>query len=209
MISIDIETMPNAEMISKLPPVEADSRLKDPDKIAADIAKKADEQVNKMALSPWYGMVASVSVYDGVDCQCRVFNWPCTEEHLISFVLDAINGHQYTTWNGMGFDLPFLYTRAMVLGINAHSPLSNHTKKYSRGPHIDLMQEFCGWGREKYMGLNDAARLLLGEEKNDFDVTKIREMVYSEVSPVELIMYNNQDAILTHRLYEKAKMYLF
>ena len=61
ILAIDIETMPNPDMISKLPEVVADSRLKDEEKIKADIEKKKAEQIEKMALSPLYGKIACIA----------------------------------------------------------------------------------------------------------------------------------------------------
>ena len=63
IIAIDIETYPNPEMISRLPEVEADSRLKDEAKIKADIEKKKEEQIKKMALNPLYGKIACIGYY--------------------------------------------------------------------------------------------------------------------------------------------------
>jgi hypothetical protein len=50
---LDIETVADLRMLRHLRPVVANKTLKDPEKIAADLAKKTADQTASMALDPW------------------------------------------------------------------------------------------------------------------------------------------------------------
>lgn len=208
MIALDLETIPNPNMVSLLPEPTPDARLKDPAKIAASFQKAKAEQVSKMALSPFYGTIWSAALV-GDDGTILLKDATGGEAALISEVLSIIKGHNICTYNGISFDLPFLYKRAMQLGVTeVNTPLTAWTKRYQHEPHCDLMQILTDWGKEKYMSLNDAAKLILGKKKVDFDPTKITEAI--EAGEQEKILeYNEQDALLTYEIYQKVKMYLF
>jgi DNA polymerase elongation subunit (family B) len=206
MIAIDIETCRIESMIERLPePNVAVGNIKDPDKIAAKVAEAKAEQVAKMALSPMTGKVCSVAWYGE-----ESFGAICDENELVvlmeAFGLLARNNSKspvICTWNGLSFDLPFLYKRAMLRGFDLGTvpPLSYFSKRYSVSPHADLMQIWCGWfGYEK---LENVAMALIGAGKTEIDVTMFHETIKTPEGRSLVAAYNLGDARLTYQIYER------
>lgn len=218
MRSIDIETIPNKNLICCLPEPEPAGNLKDPEKIAADIAKKRQSAIDKMALSPLTGRICSVASWSDVDQPfCMTINSisDASEIELIKIVLNVLvlksdDYPQVCTWNGYRFDLPFIAKRAMIL--NVELPIGfpgfrYFLKKYSIVPHADLAMEMCNWGSD-YISLNTASRCVLGDSKIEIDVTKFHDMIEAG-DWGKINSYNLKDAELTFKLWIKMKKYIF
>ena len=200
---IDIETYANLEMLDKLPPVKAKSNLKDPAKIEADIKAKKAEQINKMALNPLYGKIACIGYAskDGVEVVVR-----SEKEMLTDFFNRLSKISKLITYNGNSFDLPFIWKRALILGVfnPCKDPvLSHYTKRYNTVTHVDLMQLWAGWNTQNFAKLDDLANALFGEKKVAFDFREIPELLKSDAGIAKLEEYCLQDCKLTYKLYEK------
>lgn len=198
ILAIDIETMPNPDMISKLPEVVADSRLKDEEKIKADIEKKKAEQIEKMALSPLYGKIACIGYYGENYKEVDIDD----EVKMIKNFFERIENDRIVTWNGKGFDFDFIIKRGVVLGVCPLSLLEVYTNKYKSEYHIDLMEKWCGYG--KFAKLNEVASILLdGECKDDLDVKQIPELMKTTTGKEMIRRYCLQDCKLTYELARK------
>jgi len=139
-VAFDIETVASPEAIERLPEVEPSKTLKDPEKILKDIEKKKAAQIEKMALSPLYGRVLSVDLYDGKDHNTMIAKEPKDEEDMLkNFWEDMAGDHYMISFNGKQFDLPFLQYISMKYGIE--NPMGHkglEFKRYSHGWHYDL-----------------------------------------------------------------------
>lgn len=213
LYSLDIETIPNPKMVALLPEIKADSRLKDPEKIKADIEKKKAEQVQKMALDPLYGQICSYAVCppEGEPVGMTIDDTVREYELLESLLRYLDKSNNLVTWNGLGFDIPFIYKRAMLLDFDLNKmsvPVMGWwMKRYSTIPHCDLMQVWCNWyGR---VSLNEVSTAILGEKKEEIDVAKFPEMIKTEEGREEILKYNKKDAVLPMNLHKKMTRYLF
>jgi DNA polymerase elongation subunit (family B) len=216
IFALDNETIPNKDMIPLLPEPDVKlGNLKDADKIKAKVAQAKVSQVDRMALDPMTGRVccyAMVGEYDHADVMTTVGD--VEEMRLIMDILTAISVRdaEISTWNGNGFDLPFIYKRAMILGIDLraiHAPsLSYWTKRYRSEPHCDLMQVWANWS-QSYTKLDTVARMVLGSQKNDIDVTKIADKLGSEEGRKEVMDYCIQDTQLTYDLFCRFDGFLY
>ena len=83
--AIDIETYENVDLIPLLPAVEPDSRLKDEAKIQADIEKKRQEQISKMALNPLWGKIACIGYYNDDFQFCDVDDEKTMLKHFFDY----------------------------------------------------------------------------------------------------------------------------
>jgi len=215
-LGFDIETIPNVDLVDALPTPEVNfGNTKDPDKRAVIIEDAKKDQIDKMALNPFWGRVCSYSFF-GENVQV----WKTMDEisdaseiGLITDIFTRLSGvnniaTSLITWNGFNFDLPFVFKRAMLLKmVPMCNGLSYWCKKYTHYPHCDMKQEIASWGND-YTSLDTASRLILGERKIGLDVTKFIQMIKDGQSS-EIGIYNLKDAELTYKIFKAASPYFF
>jgi hypothetical protein len=220
IIALDIETIPNTAMIDKLPEPEVLlGNLVDPAKIRAKQEAAKANQVEKMALDPLYGRVLCVAIVNedgGSICPILPEANDDTERTLLQWLFsEHLNNPEtrFVTWNGNGFDMPFIYRRAMALGVSPKHfgapPLSTWTKKYGNDRHIDMMQAWGGSGGKDYTKLDTVAKAMLGEAKAEIDVTMFIEQMKTAEGRSEIVRYCIQDTSLVMKLYMRALGTLF
>ena len=109
------------------------------------------------------------------------------------------------TYNGDGFDLPYLYNRAKRLGISEDvNPLymMKDSATLTKGVHLDLYRTFSNKAFQIYVfsqkysdfSLNSVSKGVLGEQKMDYGV-EIDNMTYYQIAK-----YCQNDAYLTFKL---------
>lgn len=182
-ICFDIETMPDSAMISRLPEPEVKTgNLKDPAKIAEKIAEAKTEQVGRMALNPLWGRICAFVAIDENGRRtkgCIAADSDTEEADLIGSIFKALAGNRVVTYNGNGFDLPFVYRRAVMLGIDIREygmpTLAEMTARYQNKHHIDVMQVWCGYGN--YEKLDHLGRILFDNPKLEVDFADFPELI--------------------------------
>ena len=200
ILAIDIETIPNPDMISKLPEVVADSRLKDEAKIKADIEKKKAEQIEKMALSPLYGKIACIGYYGDNIKEVHIDS----EKNMLKKLSQLMQEDNILlTWNGNGFDWDFIIKRGIILGIEDLNLKHLEVIRSKKNPmFIDLMEKWCGYS--KFAKLNEVASILLdGECKEEFDVKEIPNLIKTKTGKELIKRYCLQDCKLVYDLARK------
>lgn len=209
-VTIDIETMPNMDMVDRLPEPEVKyGNTKDEAKRQIKYEEAVRAQIDKMALNPLYGKVACVGYkLDGIVGSVVSENEVDLLEFYFNELFEGIaRMPKIVTWNGMGFDVPFLYKRALVNGVVPRSSMSHYMKRYSNDFHCDLMQVWCNWyGYEK---LTNVASVLLDESKEDFDITTIKDLVKTDEGKQKIANYCEKDVSITAGLFEKMANVLF
>ena len=227
ILALDIETIPNPEMVPLLPEPECtDSRLKDPDKIEAHIQAKRDKQHADMALDPLTGRVCCFALVGRKD-DAAPEDAPTEftmvlpkmkdkeEKYLIQTIFDTLGKEttRIATWNGIGFDLPFIYKRAMILGVNPANfgapPLTAWTKRYNTDRHFDLMKIWDGWQGGAFTKLDTVAGLMLGANKDEIDFAEFPALIETAEGREKIGAYCLQDTRLTWRLWERFNGTLF
>jgi len=217
IFALDIETIGNPDAVALLPEPKAHGRLKDPAKIAADIAEKkaallADAALN--ALTARIVCFAAVGA-DGETVHCAQAATDEAERETVQRIMEFLGADdaRIVTWNGTGFDLPMIYKRAMLLGVDpghfGAPPLSAWTKRYSTDRHYDLMQIWGGWSAQGFEKLDAVAGLVLGQRKAECDVTAIAEMIKTEEGRLKVADYCLQDTRLTWALWQRFNGCLF
>lgn len=208
-IAFDIETIPNTGMIGNLPEPEVKTgNLKDPAKIAEKIAEAKADAVAKMALNPLYGRVCAwVAAEDteSVGMGCLTEETDADETRVIEELFQLLSGKRIISYNGNGFDLPFVYRRAVLLGIDVRAyglpTLTEMTKRYNRW-NIDLMQVWCGFGG--FEKLDNVARVLTGDGKIEIDFKEFPELIKSEEGREKLLAYCAQDVFLSLQIWNRV-----
>lgn len=188
MVVLDLETVASPEAADLVQP---DKRLKDPEKIAASIAERAE----KASLYPWTCQIVALGWCEETDdverveiCGNEAHEKTAIEEFLARIVDPRTSAvRPIVTFNGHGFDLPVLMARARLLGVRCPE-LS--IDRY-RSPHPDLLQilTFKGaLGKDGYRSLAWFARLF-GLNTDD---------AFSGAFVAQLVAENNWDAIKAH-----------
>lgn len=208
-IVFDIETIPNRDMVSRLPAIEIKAgNLKDPAKIAEKEKAAKQEQIEKMALSPLYGRICAwVDAEDEntVFHSCMEEETDAEETRIIESAFESLSGNRVITYNGTSFDLPFLYRRAVILGIDVREfnlpPLAEMTARYNNKHHIDLMTVWSGYGN--FEKLDNLAAVLLDSRKIEIDFRDFPELIRTQEGRDKLLDYCRQDVLLTQKLWNR------
>lgn len=123
----DIETIPNdrAKAYFAAKVYEPAANLKDPEKIAANIAEKRAKDAEKAALHWWTGKVVCISVrtVDGKDS--GTFSG-LDEVQILRAFFDAVGSNHVIGKSGDYFDTPFLVGRALANDIGVPGFLRPH-----------------------------------------------------------------------------------
>ena len=216
LFALDIETIPNPDKFDLLQEPEASKVLKDPAKIEADIEAKRIAQREKAALDPMFGRVAAVAFVGEIEEVAVIEDASDEAERFIIgriMINLALDGARIITFNGIGFDLPYIYKRALILGVHPATfgapPLTHWTQRYRNDYHYDLMQIWSGWKSGEYAKLDTVAKLVLGRGKVECDVTKIAEMITTDEGRADVAEYCKQDTRLTWDLFAAMEGCLF
>ncbi len=164
-IVFDIETIPQdeAKLLALAPEFTAAANLKDPDKIAASIAKKRADYLADAALNWKTAEVVLIGAGDDTGVQSLTAD---TEKELIGDFLSvladalgdgvAVGGH-----NVKGFDLPMLVNRARVHGLRVPGNILSFWKgRPAWHENIFDTLEILSFGRSfDGNGVDDVARV--------------------------------------------------
>lgn len=157
-LAFDIETAADESKIEDLPhPEVAIGNLKDPVKIDEKIQRAKTEQRANMALDPHFSRVVAIGAKINYDdprwFEREAVFMPVAEADsseaamLASFwqMVGDSNAEQICTFNGAGFDVPYLMRRSLLLGIR---PVQLPIDRYHIGPtdrHFDVCATLHRW----------------------------------------------------------------
>ena len=224
----DIETI--GEDFDKMDEVTRKSltqRIKEEFKKKEDYEKALEKVKDELVFSPLTGEIVAIGALDSDSGQGAVYfrsgdeNLKDFEEDGIKFkVMDekemlkkfwelADNYNKFVSFNGRGFDVPYLMARSAAHGVKPTKNLMGYRYIESQrfGPvHVDLMDQltFYGsvWQRKgnfhlwcRTMGIKSPK----AEGVNGDDVTRL----FKEGKFKEIALYNSRDIIATKELYDK------
>lgn len=193
--------------------IKQDSRLKDEAKIAINREKIKDQ----FGLSPQTGKIVLVGFIGNIklteDAEQRDGNYYYSfmgeEKDILKGTFDLLhNAYKKNTllvsYNGKAFDIPFLFLRALVNGVEVKTtyPYSELIAKYKANPHFDLFVNFFSEGKLSTWSY------LLGMSDNIYpEGGEIGRWI--EKGEIERVIEKNyKDILEVANLYRKIK-YLF
>ena len=186
----------------------------------------AEEAVSKMALSPLLGRVCAFSMV-AEDGQSEivegspVFNRCIYEENdeqekfIVQSFFDIIFSEQHfnhalVTFNGTDFDIPFMFKRGVILGVDFDKYPKIHTlydyassEYYSKNIHIDVLGRWGSRYNRHGCTLNKLSEAILGDKKIEINLPSFAEMIKTEDGRDQIMAYCAKDVILTLRLFKK------
>ena len=137
-----------------------------------------------------------------------------TEKEMLQKFWDAAKHYEvFITFNGRGFDVPFLMTRSAIHGIRPTKDLMRGRYLYQHNPealHIDLMEQLSFYGATRRKG-----SLHLWSRSFGIESPKAQGVTGDDVAGLfkrkkflEIAKYNVGDIRATRALYEKWDTYL-
>lgn len=230
MLILDLETIPlNAEDLQNYRKYLKDGQtvlldalektIADRKKYKSDIdwlleIESINEKICKCAsLNPLMGRIACIGIIHK-DKKARVektFFDRESEKNLLESFWNYISEKQIAmktvTFNGLTFDLPFLYFRSMLHGLD----ISWHDmglKKFSSFPHFDLMHQLAFWGSFKFASLDYFAQAFgYDVDPASCDTGSIVSKWWGCRQDSKLQEYNLEDCRKTAFLYNKTYKY--
>lgn len=208
----DIETVPAVDL-RKAPPTVAQAVTKYADRQEWDEAKV-------MSLSPWFGKVVSLAVGDGEAENPKVTvlvvapdgavlgempEWirPVSEPDLLrAFWALAGDARCVVSYNGRGFDVPFLIGRSLIRDVPVRMDLMS--APYSLRPHLDLFNILGGRGRGPSSLDVICWSLGLTSPKEDMDGSMVAAE-YEKGALAKIAEYNAGDVRATARVYQRVR----
>lgn len=213
----DIETVP------------AWDRRELPSTVSESLVKHADRREMEpgavMGLSPFFGKVVSLAFGDGEqpadpqkitalvvlpddadpDAEYPAWMIPVTEADLLrAFWVLAGAARTVVTYNGRGFDVPFLIHRSLIHGVPARIDLMSN--RYSLRPHLDLLQVVRQGSFGSGPNNLDVVCWALGIEspKGQMDGSMVAP-AYQSGQIEEIARYNLADVRATTEVYWKLR----
>lgn len=214
----DIETVPALDRRA-LPPTVAEA-------LSDNAAKKEMDTAAVMGMSPFFGKVVSLAIGDGdaepgseAD-QVTVLAVPPDDfeladedrpawlrlmseaELLRAFWALAAKAECVVSYNGRGFDVPFVVTRSLIHGIPARVDLVSN--RWSLRPHLDLFELVSQRGRGP--SKLDVVCWALGIEspKEVMDGSMVAP-AYQRGELVKIAEYNAHDVRATSAVYRRCR----
>lgn len=202
---VDVATAPLANAVEYLDAPEPDGRLKDPDKIAEDIAKKRQGQLDKAALDPDLARISGIAWMWATESE--PFVRLCKEDGdeadtLSQLATEAILGTVFVGYNARSFDWRMLMRRALYLDV----PFPRINVDKYRGANIDVLDKLTDNGVGtmhslqfycRRFGWTDLCKSLTGaEESRVFESGKWDELEQSL----------RHDVLAMARLAQKLKL---
>jgi len=139
---------------------------------------------------------------------------PMTESEMLKkFWEIALKYQVFITFNGRGFDVPFMMIRSAVYGIRPTKDLMRGRYLHQHTPdalHIDLLEQFTFYGAVRRKGsLHLWARIFGIESPKASGVTGDDiGPLFKKKKYLEIARYNAKDIKATKELYEKWEKYL-
>ncbi len=212
----DIETVPAVEL------------RKVPSTIAQAVTKYADRQDwdegKVMSLSPYFGRVVSLAIGDGEvaveEQQQTVFvvppddvavrgelpEWvrPVSEQELLQ-AFWALAGHAsvVVTYNGRGFDVPFLIGRSLIHDIPVRVDLQSNP--FALRPHLDLYLAMGGRHGRGPMSLDVVCWALGMQSPKEVMDGSMVATSYAKGDVGKIAEYNAGDVKATTAVYQRVR----
>lgn len=193
--------------------------------------KKIEDIKNELVFSPFTAQIVAVGVLDSEKKEGAVY-FQAPDEEIKDFEENRIkykrmlekeiienfwrvveHGQEFISFNGRGFDVPFLMLRSAICGIKPSKDLmSNRYLNFQKSgaKHIDLMDQMTFYGAVwKRPSLHMVCRAFgIESPKEDGisgdDVTRL----FREKKYLDIARYNARDLWSTQKIYQNWERYL-
>jgi uncharacterized protein YprB with RNaseH-like and TPR domain len=207
-VAFDLETIANPLRYDDLPPVEPSSRLKDPEKIKADLEEKKLVQMESMGADKWLNMICVASFRDieKKTTKSLVLGKDMDEKTLLEAIWAELWQYQrFVTFNGMEFDVPVLNAHSCLHRVQIAVTIS--TRKYYIDNHVDLRMLLNNWDKFGKGTFDFFCKIFLGRGKPEhIDGSYVQH--YWDCGLVnDIVAYCEDDVNQLDLLYNRVRGY--
>jgi len=150
-VCLDLETAPLPDASAWLDPVEPAKHLRDPDKIAADLARRQAERLERLALDPYTCRIVAIG-WATESGATTVGLAPTLEDEvlLIRRVAEEIiaPARRLIGYHLLRFDLPVLVARSRLLAVASSIYERIDLRRYGNTTVVDLYDRLTCGGQE-------------------------------------------------------------
>jgi DNA polymerase elongation subunit (family B) len=214
VIALDLESIADPAMFKILPEVKPKGTLKDPVKIAADIAQKRAAQISGMGLSPMTNMICCAGWYDSDGESGAVMLKEATdkaEKNLLIEFWDILGGYDhFVTFNGRAFDIRCMLLHGVSHGIRPSVNIDHGRYNRAGSNHTDLRPILAGDDKFAPGKLDFFCKKFIGEQPGEHkpeDIDGALVQGYWDMGLKDEIKDYcvNYDCRLTYQLFEKVR----
>lgn len=205
ILAFDIETVPDLEAGREVWGVEGEG-----EKGMEEMLRTRREETSGRTemLKPPYHRVITISLawLDLPRKKFKISSFSGTEKKILSQFFSVLSRSipaRLLTWNGRGFDIPVLLTRAMRYGIPVKVFRTdggwNYTQRYDLN-HIDLMDLLSLYGVTDRLKLHEIARIMGLPGKKELSGQEVYK-AFCQGRVEEIRSYCEQDVLTTLLLF--------
>ena len=217
-VVIDIETL--GDPLESFDEVQQEYLLK-----FADTESKKEETVQKLSLYPTTAQIIVVGMLNPDTGHGKVLfqSESAVDEHsddgaiqflsgseadlLQQFWRDLLHYEQFITFNGRGFDCPFLMLRSAILGIQPSRNLMPY--RYDSKIHCDLLEQFTFYGALRKFNLDFYCKSFGIESPKSHGITGLDlRALFGQKRFREIAEYNLGDLKATAELFRRWEKFL-
>jgi len=131
-----------------------------------------------------------------------------TEKEVLADFWQAIKNYdQFITFNGRGFDCPFLLMRSAILQVEPTKNLMPY--RFSTEVHIDLLDQLTWQGAVRKFDLNFYCKAFGIKSPKDNGITGLDvPVLYADGKYLDIAKYCGDDLVATKELYERWDKYI-
>lgn len=191
----------------------------------AEDEKKITETKKKVGFWPFTGQIVAVCLFNPETQRGKTY-FQAPEEKIKPFVEEKVeyeamsekeilekfwqdirNYQQFITFNGRGFDCPYIMLRSAVLKIRPTIDLMPY--RYDSSKHVDLLDQLTFYGAFRKFSLDFYCRSFGLKNQKIGGVTgeKIQEY-FKDKKYLEIARYCSADVKATAELYERWEKYI-
>lgn len=224
VLTFDLETVGQAAHVERVMSERFDPDTftpkhgaKDPAKIAKQLEEAETEheaskaaRCAELALSPRTGRVVVVGwQINDVGALPITAAHDDDEEDILRDLWDLIRGAaQLVTFNGHSYDLPFLVTRSVLLGVEptlTAGQIAPFFRRYTHRPHADVRMMLCNWDMRAHGKKSDwaAAFGMPPQAVTGADVWRL----YQAGDLATIAKHACDDVAETYQMFERLRPY--
>lgn len=205
---LDIETIPCDEETRKnLPEISPPARLKTEKQISEWkkklLPKLEEERFILTALNPNYGRIFCIGMFlfdTEKDIYQALSLYGNQEKELLKEFWQKLKENNYPyviTYNGLGFDLPFIWKRSVILDVQGTKEFN--LRRYTTDYNYDIMAVWSNWDQRNFIKLNELSKIL-GVESKSGSGAEVHGM-WQKSEYKEIAEYCMQDVFVTYQCF--------